>query len=131
MFVRNNLNSVPRSAYTSKWTLGLFWNVFLKEIESLNKRYVLCLKPLLGHYMINVVLKTTVTVKQILLNRLNNLCFRKEDRRSASVDSRQSGGSSKDTECTRHRRESSRSPSKRRKSRERGKDRDSRRKRER
>ncbi|XP_062466816.1 U11/U12 small nuclear ribonucleoprotein 48 kDa protein isoform X1 [Pezoporus occidentalis] len=56
---------------------------------------------------------------------------RKEDRRSASVDSRQSGGSSKETECTRHRRESSRSPSKRRRSRERGKDKDSRRKRER
>ncbi|XP_031973864.1 U11/U12 small nuclear ribonucleoprotein 48 kDa protein isoform X1 [Corvus moneduloides] len=57
--------------------------------------------------------------------------FRREDRRSASVDSRQSGGSSKDTECTRHRRDTSRSPSKRRRSRERGKDRDSRRKRER
>ncbi|XP_010706807.1 U11/U12 small nuclear ribonucleoprotein 48 kDa protein [Meleagris gallopavo] len=56
---------------------------------------------------------------------------RKEDRRSASVDSRQSGGSSKDTERTRHRRESSRSPSKRKRSRDRGKDRDSRRKRER
>ncbi|KAM7071284.1 U11/U12 small nuclear ribonucleoprotein 48 kDa protein [Acridotheres tristis] len=56
---------------------------------------------------------------------------RREDRRSASVDSRQSGGSSKDTECTRHRRDASRSPSKRRRSRERGKDRDSRRKRER
>ncbi|XP_064284705.1 U11/U12 small nuclear ribonucleoprotein 48 kDa protein isoform X9 [Passer domesticus] len=55
----------------------------------------------------------------------------REDRRSASVDSRQSGGSSKDTECTRHRRDTSRSPSKRRRSRERGKDRDSRRKRER
>ncbi|XP_068018114.1 U11/U12 small nuclear ribonucleoprotein 48 kDa protein isoform X2 [Melanerpes formicivorus] len=54
---------------------------------------------------------------------------RKEDRRSASVDSRQSGGSSKDTEHTRHRRESSRSPSKRKRSCERG--RDSRRKRER
>uniref|UniRef100_A0A8V0X0X8 Small nuclear ribonucleoprotein U11/U12 subunit 48 n=1 Tax=Gallus gallus TaxID=9031 RepID=A0A8V0X0X8_CHICK len=56
---------------------------------------------------------------------------RKEDRRSASVDSRQSAGSSKDTERTRHRRDSSRSPSKRKRSRERGKDRDSRRKRER
>ncbi|XP_031445077.1 U11/U12 small nuclear ribonucleoprotein 48 kDa protein isoform X2 [Phasianus colchicus] len=56
---------------------------------------------------------------------------RKEDRRSASVDSRQSGGSSKDTERTRHRREGSRSPSKRKRSRDRGKDRDSRRKRER
>lgn len=56
---------------------------------------------------------------------------RKEDRRSASVDSRQSGGSYKDTERTRHRRETSRSPNKRKRSRERGKDRDSRRKRER
>ncbi|KAM6209865.1 U11/U12 small nuclear ribonucleoprotein 48 kDa protein isoform 4-T4 [Sarcoramphus papa] len=56
---------------------------------------------------------------------------RKEDRRSASVDSRQSGGSCKDTERTRHRRETSRSPNKRKRSRERGKDRDSRRKRER
>ncbi|XP_058687664.1 U11/U12 small nuclear ribonucleoprotein 48 kDa protein isoform X2 [Poecile atricapillus] len=55
----------------------------------------------------------------------------REDRRSASVDSRQSGGSSRDTECTRHRRDTSRSPSKRRRSRERGKDRDSWRKRER
>ncbi|XP_062425784.1 U11/U12 small nuclear ribonucleoprotein 48 kDa protein isoform X2 [Rhea pennata] len=55
----------------------------------------------------------------------------REDRRSASVDSRQSGGSCKDTDRTRHRRETSRSPSKRKKSRERGKDRDSRRKRER
>ncbi|NXJ10200.1 SNR48 protein, partial [Odontophorus gujanensis] len=56
---------------------------------------------------------------------------RKEDRRSASVDSRLSGGSSKDTERTRHRRESSRSPSKRKRSHDRGKDRDSRKKRER
>ncbi|KGL78276.1 U11/U12 small nuclear ribonucleoprotein 48 kDa protein, partial [Tinamus guttatus] len=56
---------------------------------------------------------------------------RREERRSASVDSRQSGGSCKDTERPRHRRESSRSPSKRKRSRERGKDRDSRRKRER
>ncbi|KFQ41536.1 U11/U12 small nuclear ribonucleoprotein 48 kDa protein, partial [Nestor notabilis] len=63
-------------------------------------------------------------------NRLDNAEM-KEDRRSASVDSRQSGGSFKDTEGTRHRRESSRSPSKRRRSRERGKDRASRRKRER
>ncbi|KFQ36523.1 U11/U12 small nuclear ribonucleoprotein 48 kDa protein, partial [Mesitornis unicolor] len=63
-------------------------------------------------------------------NRLDNAEIR-EDRRSASVDSRQSGGSCKDTERTRHRRESSRSPNKRKRSRERGKDRDSRRKRER
>uniref|UniRef100_A0A663F3K8 Small nuclear ribonucleoprotein U11/U12 subunit 48 n=1 Tax=Aquila chrysaetos chrysaetos TaxID=223781 RepID=A0A663F3K8_AQUCH len=56
---------------------------------------------------------------------------RKEDRRSASVDSRQSGGSCKDTERSRHRREASRSPNKRKRSRERGKERDSRRKRER
>ncbi|XP_032039089.1 U11/U12 small nuclear ribonucleoprotein 48 kDa protein isoform X2 [Aythya fuligula] len=55
----------------------------------------------------------------------------REDRRSASVDSRQSGGSSKDAARTRHRRETSRSPSKRKRSRERGKDRESRRKRER
>ncbi|XP_063255998.1 U11/U12 small nuclear ribonucleoprotein 48 kDa protein isoform X3 [Prinia subflava] len=55
----------------------------------------------------------------------------REDRRSASVESWQSGSSSKDTECTRHRRDTSRSPSKRRRSRERGRDRDSRRKRER
>ncbi|XP_064299447.1 U11/U12 small nuclear ribonucleoprotein 48 kDa protein isoform X1 [Phalacrocorax carbo] len=56
---------------------------------------------------------------------------RREDRRSASVESRQSGGSYKDTERTRHRRETSRSPNKRKRSHERGKDRDSRRKRER
>ncbi|KAF1584406.1 UNVERIFIED_CONTAM: U11/U12 small nuclear ribonucleoprotein 48 kDa protein, partial [Eudyptes robustus] len=56
---------------------------------------------------------------------------RKEDRRSASVDSRQSGESCKDTERTRHKRETSRSPNKRKRSHERGKDRDSRRKRER
>ncbi|XP_067147116.1 U11/U12 small nuclear ribonucleoprotein 48 kDa protein isoform X2 [Apteryx mantelli] len=55
----------------------------------------------------------------------------REDRRSASVDSRQSGGSCKDTDRTRHRRDTSRSPSKQKRSRERGKDRDSRRKRER
>ncbi|NWJ02625.1 SNR48 protein, partial [Crypturellus undulatus] len=56
---------------------------------------------------------------------------RREERRSASVDSRQSGGSCKEAERPRHRRESSRSPSKRKRSHERGKDRDSRRKRER
>lgn len=76
-----------------------------------------------------------VTVKLFSLNKISNVfgfCSpRKEDRRSASVDSRQSAGSSKDTERTRHRRDSSRSPSKRKRSRERGKDRDSRRKRER
>ncbi|XP_006016585.1 U11/U12 small nuclear ribonucleoprotein 48 kDa protein isoform X2 [Alligator sinensis] len=56
---------------------------------------------------------------------------RKEERRSASVDSRQSCGSSKDTDRSRQRRDASRSPEKRRRSRERGKERDSRRKRER
>ncbi|XP_050793510.1 U11/U12 small nuclear ribonucleoprotein 48 kDa protein isoform X3 [Gopherus flavomarginatus] len=55
---------------------------------------------------------------------------RNEERRSASVDSRQSCGSSKDVDRSRHRRDPSRSPDKQR-SRERGKDRDSRRKRER
>ncbi|XP_025904330.1 U11/U12 small nuclear ribonucleoprotein 48 kDa protein [Nothoprocta perdicaria] len=56
---------------------------------------------------------------------------RREERRSASADSRQSGGSCRDAERPRHRREGSRSPSKRRRSRERGKDRDGRRRRER
>ncbi|XP_051465941.1 U11/U12 small nuclear ribonucleoprotein 48 kDa protein isoform X2 [Apus apus] len=56
---------------------------------------------------------------------------RREDRRSASVDSRQSGGSCKEPERTRHRRESSRSPNRRKRSRERGKDRVSQRRRER
>ncbi|NWY02303.1 SNR48 protein, partial [Nothoprocta ornata] len=55
----------------------------------------------------------------------------REERRSASADSRQSGGSCRDAERPRHRREGSRSPSKRRRSRERGKDRDGRRRRER
>uniref|UniRef100_A0A674K1E6 Uncharacterized protein n=1 Tax=Terrapene triunguis TaxID=2587831 RepID=A0A674K1E6_9SAUR len=54
-----------------------------------------------------------------------------EERRSASVDSRQSCGSSKDVDRSRHRRDPSRSPDKQKRSRERGKDRDSRRKRER
>ncbi|XP_044298740.1 U11/U12 small nuclear ribonucleoprotein 48 kDa protein isoform X2 [Varanus komodoensis] len=54
---------------------------------------------------------------------------KKEERRSASVDSRQSCGSSKDVEHSRHKRNSSRSPGKRKRSRER--ERDSRRKRER
>ncbi|XP_043396193.1 U11/U12 small nuclear ribonucleoprotein 48 kDa protein isoform X2 [Chelonia mydas] len=56
---------------------------------------------------------------------------RNEERRSASVDSRQSCGSSKDVDRSRHRRDPSRSPDKQKRSRERGKDRDSRRKRER
>ncbi|NXX78011.1 SNR48 protein, partial [Urocolius indicus] len=56
---------------------------------------------------------------------------RKEERRSASAESRHSGGSCRDSERPRHRRDSSRSPSKRKRSRERGKDRESRRKRER
>ncbi|XP_059584580.1 U11/U12 small nuclear ribonucleoprotein 48 kDa protein [Alligator mississippiensis] len=56
---------------------------------------------------------------------------RKEERRSASVDSRQSCESSKDTDRSRQRRDASRSPEKRRRSRERGKERDSRRKKER
>uniref|UniRef100_A0A8D0L512 Small nuclear ribonucleoprotein U11/U12 subunit 48 n=1 Tax=Sphenodon punctatus TaxID=8508 RepID=A0A8D0L512_SPHPU len=56
---------------------------------------------------------------------------RKEERRSTSVDSRQSCGSFKDVDRSRHRRDLSRSPEKRKKSRERERDRDSRRKRER
>lgn len=52
---------------------------------------------------------------------------RKEEQRSASADSRQSRGSSKDADHTRHRRNSSRSPGKQKRSR----DRDSRRKKER
>lgn len=104
--------------------------VFLRVIERLNKRYVLCRTSLVGHYITKLVLEI-VTVKLFLLIQMTKFIFRREDRRSASVDSRQSGGSSKDTECTRHRRDTSRSPGKRRRSRERGKDRDSRRKRER
>lgn len=105
--------------------------VFLRQIEKLNNGYILCLTPLVGHTVRKLIMKTIVTVKLFLLNKVNNLFFRREDGRSASVDSRQSGGSSKDTERTRHRRETSRSPNKRKRSRERGKDRDSRRKRER
>ncbi|XP_038626949.1 LOW QUALITY PROTEIN: U11/U12 small nuclear ribonucleoprotein 48 kDa protein [Tachyglossus aculeatus] len=56
---------------------------------------------------------------------------RKEERRSASVDSRQSCGSYKDAERTRRRRERTRSPHKRKKSRDRERDRDSRRRRDR
>ncbi|XP_061463101.1 U11/U12 small nuclear ribonucleoprotein 48 kDa protein-like [Rhineura floridana] len=56
---------------------------------------------------------------------------RKHERRSASVDSRQSCGSSKDSEYSRRKGNSSRSPGKRKRSRERERDRDSRRKRER
>ncbi|NXU49643.1 SNR48 protein, partial [Turnix velox] len=56
---------------------------------------------------------------------------RKEDRRSASVESRQSRGSGKDSERSRHRRETSRSPNKWKRSWERGKERDYRKKRER
>jgi U11/U12 small nuclear ribonucleoprotein SNRNP48 len=41
------------------------------------------------------------------------LCCRNEERRSASVDSRQSGGSYLDVESSRHRRARSRSPHKR------------------
>ncbi|XP_026556824.1 U11/U12 small nuclear ribonucleoprotein 48 kDa protein isoform X1 [Pseudonaja textilis] len=55
----------------------------------------------------------------------------KEERRSASVDSRQSCGSSKDTDYSRHRRNSSRSPGRRKRSREKERERDSRRKRDR
>nr|XP_006120196.1 U11/U12 small nuclear ribonucleoprotein 48 kDa protein [Pelodiscus sinensis] len=55
----------------------------------------------------------------------------RNERRSASVDSRQSCGSSKDVDRARHRRNPSRSPDKHKRRRERGKDRDSKRKRER
>uniref|UniRef100_A0A8B9NVW1 Small nuclear ribonucleoprotein U11/U12 subunit 48 n=1 Tax=Apteryx owenii TaxID=8824 RepID=A0A8B9NVW1_APTOW len=68
---------------------------------------------------------------EICEGRKSKSSGRREDRRSASVDSRQSGGSCKDTDRTRHRRDTSRSPSKQKRSRERGKDRDSWRKRER
>ncbi|XP_053105134.1 U11/U12 small nuclear ribonucleoprotein 48 kDa protein isoform X1 [Hemicordylus capensis] len=54
---------------------------------------------------------------------------RREEQRSASADSRQSCGSSKDADHTRHRKDSSRSPGKQKRSRER--DKDSRRKRDR
>ncbi|XP_074843943.1 U11/U12 small nuclear ribonucleoprotein 48 kDa protein isoform X2 [Carettochelys insculpta] len=56
---------------------------------------------------------------------------RNEERRSASVDSRKSCGSSKDVDRFRHRRDTSRSPDRQKRNRERGKDKDSRRKRDR
>ncbi|XP_043831252.1 U11/U12 small nuclear ribonucleoprotein 48 kDa protein [Dromiciops gliroides] len=56
---------------------------------------------------------------------------RKEERRSASVDSRQSGESHKDADHSRHRRDRSRSPRKRKRSKEKERDRDLRRKRDR
>uniref|UniRef100_H0VB55 Small nuclear ribonucleoprotein U11/U12 subunit 48 n=1 Tax=Cavia porcellus TaxID=10141 RepID=H0VB55_CAVPO len=54
-----------------------------------------------------------------------------EDRRSASVDSRQSGGSYLDAESSRHRRDRSRSPHKRKRNREREKSSEPRRRKER
>ncbi|XP_007933527.1 U11/U12 small nuclear ribonucleoprotein 48 kDa protein [Orycteropus afer afer] len=57
--------------------------------------------------------------------------IKKEERRSASVDSWQSGGSYLDAECSRHRRDRSRSPHKRKKSKDRDRNLDSRRRKER
>ncbi|XP_012862462.1 U11/U12 small nuclear ribonucleoprotein 48 kDa protein [Echinops telfairi] len=54
--------------------------------------------------------------------------MKKEDRRSASVDSWQSGGSYLDAECSRRRRDRSRSPRKRKRSKDRDRNLDSRRK---
>ncbi|KAM9233588.1 U11/U12 small nuclear ribonucleoprotein 48 kDa protein [Dugong dugon] len=57
--------------------------------------------------------------------------IKKEERRSASVDSWQSGGSYLDAECSRHRRDRSRSPHKRKKSKDKDRNLDSRRRKER
>lgn len=43
--------------------------VFLREIERLNKRYVLCLTSLVSHYITKLVLET-VTVKLFLLMKI-------------------------------------------------------------
>ncbi|XP_036301883.1 U11/U12 small nuclear ribonucleoprotein 48 kDa protein isoform X2 [Pipistrellus kuhlii] len=59
------------------------------------------------------------------------VCFRRRERRSASVDSRQSGGSYLDAECSRHRRDRSRSPHKRKRNKDKDKNWDSRRRKER
>ncbi|XP_051711836.1 U11/U12 small nuclear ribonucleoprotein 48 kDa protein isoform X2 [Oryctolagus cuniculus] len=56
---------------------------------------------------------------------------KKEERRSASVDSRQSGGSYFDAECSRHRRGRSRSPHKRKRNKDKDKNSESRRRKER
>ncbi|XP_059544548.1 U11/U12 small nuclear ribonucleoprotein 48 kDa protein isoform X3 [Myotis daubentonii] len=59
------------------------------------------------------------------------VCFRREERRSASVGSRQSGGSYLDADCSRHRRDRSRSPHKRKRNKDKDKNWDSRRRKER
>ncbi|XP_014395256.1 PREDICTED: U11/U12 small nuclear ribonucleoprotein 48 kDa protein isoform X2 [Myotis brandtii] len=56
---------------------------------------------------------------------------KREERRSASVDSRQSGGSYLDAECSRHRRDRSRSPHKRKRNKDKDKNWESRRRKER
>lgn len=56
---------------------------------------------------------------------------KREERRSASVDSRQSGGSYLDAECSRHRRDRSRSPHKRKRNKDKDKNWDSRRRKKR
>lgn len=43
--------------------------VFLREIQRLNKRYVLCLTSLVSHYITKLVLET-VTVKLFLLMKI-------------------------------------------------------------
>ncbi|XP_010834146.1 PREDICTED: U11/U12 small nuclear ribonucleoprotein 48 kDa protein [Bison bison bison] len=60
-----------------------------------------------------------------------SFCLRSEERRSASVDSRHSGGSHLDGECSRHRRDRSRSPHRRKRNKEKDRGWDSRRRKER
>ena len=61
----------------------------------------------------------------------HSFCLRSEERRSASVDSRQSGGSHLDGECSWRRRDRSRSPHKRKRNKDKERSWDSRRRKER
>ena len=61
----------------------------------------------------------------------HSFCLRSEERRSASVDSRQSGGSHLDGECSRHRRDRSRSPHRRKRNKDKDRSWGSRRRKER
>nr|XP_056718907.1 U11/U12 small nuclear ribonucleoprotein 48 kDa protein [Euleptes europaea] len=103
-----------------------------KNVHITKKSYTEVIRDVIGVHMEELAThwqEENTNIKGCEDGRLSFLA--KPSGRSASTDSRQSCGSSKDVDHSRHRKDPSRSPDKQTKSREKERDRDSRRKRER
>uniref|UniRef100_A0A8C2UTH6 Small nuclear ribonucleoprotein U11/U12 subunit 48 n=1 Tax=Chinchilla lanigera TaxID=34839 RepID=A0A8C2UTH6_CHILA len=100
-------------------------------VEETKKKHLVLISPKVIRDVINVHMEELSNHWQEEQDKAEGGAEKNEDRRSASVDSRQSGGSYLDAESSRHRRDRSRSPHKRKRNKDKDKTSESRRRKER